>query len=273
MIRPGVLALLLVLAAIATSITLPAAAADDMASMMQEITKLTAEKKANETKMQTNLSRQESTRKAEADRRAMESVDQQAHIVNDALCSRYKCTGSIHEGGTVACNGDATCESQLNSYNAKASAERAARAKWDASRQEAAKAGGSNDALIKRNAEIDARILELRTKINKLQALENTKTWADCVRRAASVAEFDASVQDLRHCVGEGPPASAVPTVEKQSGKVFDQLRAKQEEMARYQAAQEAIDRYIKSGPPRPGPGSFRSGDVPKPQMPEAPPK
>jgi hypothetical protein len=273
-IRPVVLALLSMLAATGVaSIVLPAAAADeDVASMMQEITQLTAEKKANEAKMQTNLSRQESARKVEADRRTFEIADQQGESAYDALCSRYKCSGDIHGGGTVSCkDGDATCQSLLSTYNAKASAQRAARAKWMASRQEATKAGGSNDELAKRNAEIDARIRELQTKIKKQQALEFTKAWAECQRRAASVAEFDASVQDLRSCVGEGPAASALPTVEKQSGRVFDQLRAKEEEMARYRAAQRAIDKYIKSGPPRPGPGSFVPVEVPKPQVPEAP--
>ena len=273
MIRQVVLALLSTsAAAVVASIALPAVAAEDVAAMMQEITQLTNEKKANEAKMQTNLSRQESARKAEADRRTFEIANQQGESAYDALCSRYKCSGDIHSGGSVSCkDGDATCQSLLSTYNAKAGAQRAAREKWMASRQEATKAGGSNDELAKRNAEIDARVRELQAKIKQQQAVEFTKAWAECQRRAASVAEFDASVQDLRSCVGEGPAASALPTVEKQSGRVFDQLRAKEEEMARYRAAQRAIDKYIKSGPPRPGPGSFVPVEVPKPQVPEVP--
>jgi hypothetical protein len=235
---------------------------------MQEIQKLSAEKKANEAKMQVDLSKQEASRKLakiEADQTALDEERKQLDGEWDTMCGRWNCTGPKYGRGgqfVVQCNDDASCESTLNTYNSKTERINSRRSALNAAEDAAKKPAGSYDALAQRNREIDAQIRSLQLRID----VEKTKTFKQlsqgCMTAGAGIREFDASRQAMDECWDKALAPSQVPTVEVQSGRYWREQRA----------AQEAIDKYLRSGVSRGGSTTFQPVVVPMPDLREAPP-
>ncbi|MBS0520644.1 MAG: hypothetical protein JSR90_18245 [Proteobacteria bacterium] len=272
MIRPLATMLAgLLAAAAALSVAAPILAADDdINAMMNEITQLSAEKKANETKMQPNLSRQDSDRKLAASKRALDAEHDRTESAIDSVCSRYPCTGR-GAGGTIIVKcpaGDSgACDSSVKSADAQVKQHNAHRDAYEAERAAAQKQKAPDETLRKRNQEIEARIQFLQGRIRQLQARDRTKAYAECVTGAVGGATLETSVQDYNACVERARQAQQLSTVERETGRVFVDPQAR---------AKEAIDKYVKSGPARPGPQSFHPivPPVPPPVVqPQTPPK
>ena len=239
----------------------PAAAksdADDVDAMFQEIQKLSNEKKANEAKMQIDLSPRATEREEQrvaGHRRALEAEKKQVEAAYDDMCSKGTCTGEKYGWSSfnIDCHHDSACEASAASYRSKVENFRVGVRAYDIESDALTKRQQAYGALASRNATIETRINDLKRRIGDTRALAIGRERQNCMAGALGSAEVDAVVQDISHCFDQALKSSEVVTVEQQSGRYWPEKRAR--ELA-------AIAEYLNSGA-RPGPSTFQPVIVP----------